>query len=509
MNTPMRLSIPLLLALVALVCVSFQNPASAAETPNIVLIYGDDVGYGDLTCYGAAEGLTPNLDRIAAEGLRFTDAHCSSATCTPSRFSLLTGMYAFRQKGVQILSGAAGAAIMPGTPTVAGMLQGAGYKTAVVGKWHLGLGDDKGADWNGDVKPGPLEIGFDYSFLIPATGDRVPCVYLEDHRVVGLDPADPIFVHYGKGDFDGGPQGIDHPDGLKMMFSHGHNQTIVNGISRIGRMRGGTAALWKDEDMADTITEKAIAFIEREKDRPFFLYFSFHDIHVPRVPHERFVGKSGMGPRGDAIAQMDWCVGQVLDKLEALGLKDNTLVIYSSDNGPVLDDGYEDEAVEKLGKHEPAGPFRGGKYSAFEAGTRVPLLVRWPEHVEAGTVSDALVSQVDFFASFAALTGQEVKAGAAPDSEDHLAVLIGKSKEGRTELVEQAKQLSLRMGAWKYIEPAKGPAINANTNTELGVAPEPQLYDLSQDPGEMKNLANKMPDKTAEMKKRLEEIRNP
>jgi hypothetical protein len=269
---------------------------SAAGPRNIVLIYADDIGYGDVGCYGAKAVKTPHTDRLAREGLRFTDGHAPSATCTPSRYALLTGEYAWRQKGTGILPGDARLIIEPGRTTLASQLRKAGYRTTVVGKWHLGLGNGN-VDWNGEIKPGPLEVGFDEAFLIPATGDRVPCVYVENHRVVGLNPNDPIRVSFGQR-IGNDPIGAERPELLKMKYSHGHDRTIVNGISRIGYMSGGQAARWVDEDMADVITQRAVQFIERHREQPFFLFFSTHDIHVPRVPHPRFVGKSGLGPRG-------------------------------------------------------------------------------------------------------------------------------------------------------------------------------------------------------------------
>ena len=478
--------------------------STAAERPNIVLIYADDLGYGDVGCYGATRVKTPNVDRLAAEGLRFTDGHCGSATCTPSRYAMLTGEYAWRRKGTGILTGSAGAIIEPGRTTVASVLKKAGYTTAVIGKWHLGLGEGD-LDWNRDIKPGPLEIGFDHCFLIPATGDRVPCVYVEDHRVVGLDPADPIQVGYGKKVGDE-PTGKDRPDLLKMHPSHGHDQTIVNGISRIGTMSGGKAARWVDEDMADVITGKAVAFIEKNRAGPFFLFFSTHDIHVPRVPHPRFAGTTPMGPRGDVIAQFDGCTGEILGALDRLGLATNTLVILSSDNGPVVDDGYRDQAVEKLGDHRPAGALRGGKYSAFEGGTRVPFILRWPGRVKPG-VSDALVSQVDFLASFAALTGRTLAAEDAPDSLDTLAAFLGESKTGRDHVIEHANVLSLREGQAKYIEPGKGPRKNLNTNTEMGADPQGLLFDLAADPAEQENRIARDPDRARAMQERLRTLR--
>jgi arylsulfatase A-like enzyme len=472
--------------------------------PNIVLIYADDLGYGDVSCNGSKTIHTPNIDRLASEGLRFTNAHAAAATCTPSRYALLTGEYAWRRKGTGILPGDARLIIDPGRLTTASILKQAGYQTAAVGKWHLGLGTD-GMDWNQAVRPGPQEIGFDYNFIMAATGDRVPCVYVEGHQVVGLDAADPIRVSY-KQPFLGEPTGLTNPELLTMKPSHGHNQALINGISRIGYMTGGKSALWKDEEMGDVFNSKAAAFLERARSKPFFLYFASHEPHVPRVPHPRFVGKSGMGPRGDAILEFDACVGTLMAALERLGLTQNTLVILTSDNGPVVDDGYQDEAVEKLGDHKPAGPWRGGKYSAFEGGTRVPFIIRWPSRVKPGT-SGALVCQVDFAASFAALTAQTLPASAAPDSLNLLPALLGDDRKGRDYLVEQAGPLSLTDGSWKYIAPSKGPKKSLHTNIEMGNDPGGQLYDLRSDPGETRNLSAEHPEKVAAFAAKLQKLR--
>jgi arylsulfatase A-like enzyme len=477
----------------------------AAQKPNIVLIYADDLGYGDVSANGAKTIKTPNMDRIAKGGLRFVSGYATSATCTPSRYSLMTGEYAWRQKGTGILPGDAALIIKPGRTTLPSVMQKAGYKTGAVGKWHLGLGD-KEIDWNGEIKPSPNEVGFDYSFIMAATADRVPCVFVENHHVVGLDPKDPISVNYTK-NFPGEPTGKDNPELLtKQKPSHGHDMSIVNGISRIGYMKGGKAALWKDEDMADTFTGKAVKFIETNKDGPFFLYFALHDPHVPRVPHPRFVGKSGMGARGDAIIQADWCVGEVLNTLEKLKLADNTMVILSSDNGPVIDDGYQDEAVKLLGEHKPGGPYRGNKYSKFEAGTRVPFIVRWPAKIKPG-VSEAMISQIDLLASFAAMTGQILSEADAPDSLNMLPALLGESKQGREFMIEHANGLAYRQGNWKYIEPSKGQKVNKNTNAETGNDEAPQLYDLSKDLNERKNIAAEHPEKVKELQAALDKAR--
>jgi arylsulfatase A-like enzyme len=472
--------------------------------PNIVIILADDLGFGDIGCYGATRVRTPHLDRFAEQGLRFTDAHASSATCTPSRYALLTGQYPWRKKGTGVLPGDAALIIDSGQTTVPSLLRKAGYTTGAVGKWHLGLGKGK-LDWNTEIKPGPREVGFDYSFIMPATGDRVPCVYLENQRVSGLDPKDPITISFEK-KVGTEPTGREHPEMLKMVPSHGHDMTIVNSISRIGYMSGGRSARWVDEDMADVLTQHAVQFIERNKEKPFFLYFATHDIHVPRVPHPRFAGKSGLGPRGDVIVQFDWSAGEILATLDRLKLAQQTLVIITSDNGPVVDDGYQDQAVEKLDGHRPAGPLRGGKYSAFEGGTRIPFIARWPERIKPG-VSDALICQIDFLASFASLTGQHLIEGEGPDSLNLLPVLLGESNSGRSELVEQASALSLRKGPNKYIEPNRGPRFYPATRTETGLDPEGLLFDLGADLGETNNLAMQKPAAMTDFHNQLEQIR--
>ncbi|MEO8484419.1 MAG: arylsulfatase [Acidobacteriota bacterium] len=505
MTRPISLT-PLILLALAGTLSATQPPATRQQTrPNIIVILTDDLGYGDVSSYGATALKTPNIDRLANEGLRLTDAHSPAATCTPSRYSLLTGQYAFRKPGTSILPGNAALIIEPGRTTLPSMLKRAGYRTGIVGKWHLGLGPQGGPDWNATISPGPQEIGFDEAFIMPATTDRVPTVFIADRKVVGLDPADPITVSYA-GPVGTWPTGKDHPELLKLAPSHGHDQTIVNGISRIGYMTGGKDALWIDQDMADTFTSHAVSFIEAHRAAPFFLYFATHDPHVPRVPNARFVGKTTMGPRGDAIVEADWSVGEILKALDRLGLANDTLVIFSSDNGPVVDDGYKDQAVEQLGGHRPAGPFRGGKYSNFEGGTRVPLIVRWPGHVTKG-VSAAVVSQVDLLASFAALAGQTLAPPDAPDSVNMLPVLLGTSRAGRAELIEEAGAISLRQGRWKYIEPNNKAKRNIDTNTELGNDTVPQLYDLAADPGEQTNLAVAQAARTKTMADALARIR--
>ena len=493
-----------ILSFAATACVNEK----ADEMPNIVIIYADDLGYGDVACYGANGVATPNIDLLAYRGLRFTNAYCTSATSTPSRYSLFTGEYAWRKAGTGIARGDASAIIAPGKTTMASVLKKAGYTTGVVGKWHLGLGPASGAEWNGEITNGPLDIGFDYNFILPATGDRVPCVYVENRRVVGLDPNDPVKVSYTE-PIPGMPTGKDNPELLKMVPSHGHDMTIVNGISRIGWMSGGKTALWVDENMADTLTAKAVKFIERNKSNPFFLYFATHDIHVPRVPHPRFTGRSGMGPRGDAIVEFDWSVGEIIKTIDRLNLAEKTLIIVTSDNGPVVDDGYQDKAVELLGSHKPAGKLRGGKYSSFDGGTRVVFIASWKGKIQPGR-TNALFSQIDLMASFAELTGQSIPESDGPDSHSNLTALLGKSPSSREWVVEHAVngRLSVVKGYWKLIEQGPGEKLYTHVNIESGNDTVPQLYNLKTEIGEQTNVASDNPLIVNELTQLLLKIRN-
>ena len=413
------------------------SPHAVAGRPNVILIYADDLGYGDLSSYGATKISTPNIDRLAAQGIRFTNAHSTSATCTPSRYAIMTGEYPWRKKAA-ILPGDAPLIIAPDRETLPGLFKKAGYATAIVGKWHLGLGSAVKKDWNAEIKPGPRQLGFDYSFIFPATADRVPTVFMENDMVLGLDPADPIAVDYEQ-KVGNEPTGKEHPELLRMKSSanHGHNQTIVNGIGRIGYMSGGQQARWADEEVSLTFLDKARAFIDENRTQPFFLFFPLTEPHVPRMPATIFKGKSGMGYRGDAILQMDWTVGQIMTQLERSGLTKNTIVIFSSDNGPVLNDGYEDGAVTLLNGHTPAGSLRGGKYSAFEGGTRIPFILSWPAQVKAQT-SAALVCQIDLMASFSDLLKEPIRKGEAPDSENTLKAFLGQSRRAGTYLLSRA-----------------------------------------------------------------------
>lgn len=483
----------------------FSAESAEPQRPNVIVLIADDLGYGDVSCYGATAIRTPNIDRLAAQGLRFTRGYAASATSSPSRYALLTGVYPWRNK-VRILPGDAPLLIPEKMPTLAKMFRDAGYATAAVGKWHLGLGGNGKKDWNRPIAPGPKEIGFDYSFIMAATNDRVPCVYFSNGSVVGLEASDPIEVDYQR-NFSGEPTGKANPELLKMHPSpnHGHADSIVNGVSRIGFMKGGKNARWVDETMADTFSGKACAFVRAHKNRRFFLYYALHQPHVPRVPNPKFAGKSGLGARGDVILEADAQIGELMACLKENGLDKNTLILFTSDNGPVLDDGYADGAVEKSRKknHVPAGELRGGKYSLFEAGTRVPFIVWQPGTIAPG-VSDVPVSQLDCFASFARLVG-----GNAPDdfdSLDTLEVFLGKNEAvGRQDFViEATSRLAFRSGDWVYIPPHKGGKIAWLTGIETGNDSVPALYNIAEDVGQRKNLAPENPEKLKEMQAAFE-----
>lgn len=497
--------------------------------PNIVIIMSDDVGYGDLTCYGGINVDTPHIDGLAKSGLRFTDAHCCAATCTPSRYALFTGRYAWRKDGVEVLPGDAASLIQPGEPTIASVCRSAGYTTGMVGKWHIGLGDGT-IDWNGEIRPGPCELGFDEAFFFAATADRVPTVYIHDHRVVNLDPNDPIHVSYKRkiGDNSTDPTGAEYPELLKMKLSEGHDGTIVDGISRIGYMTGGVAARWNDETMAATFTGKACEFIEKNKDAPFMLYFAPSDIHVPHAPSDKFAGKSQCGIRCDVISQLDWCVGRVLETLVKSGVADNTLIVFTSDNGPVVNDGYDDNSVRLLGSHKPAGPFRGGKYSIYEGGTRIPFITHWRGKIKPAE-SNALVSQLDLLRSLAGLVNQSVPEGGAPDSLNVLPALLGNTDKGRQTLVEEADVLAIRDGNWKLIDRSQRPGAHPRPprvindplvikrrkkdeqlerpwDVDQPISPL-ELYDLASDPAETKNVARIHPEIVDRLQRQLAGIR--
>lgn len=482
--------------------------------PNVVMIYADDLGFGDLECYGAIGVRTPNVNRLYENGLCFTNAHAVASTSTPSRYSLLTGEYPWRKEGTDVAAGDAAMIISPEQYTVADVFKEAGYTTAAFGKWHLGLGSQTGKqDWNAPITPALGDIGFDYSYIMAATADRVPCVFIENGSVANYDPSAPIYVNYNK-NFEGEPTGKDNPELLyNLQSSHGHNYSIVNGIGRIGYMKGGGTALWKDENIADSITTHAVDFIKQNSDTPFFIYFATNDVHVPRFPHPRFRGQSNMGLRGDAIVQFDWSVGEIVRTLEEQGLLENTLIILTSDNGPVLDDGYVDQAEELVGDHSPTRGLRGGKYSAFEGGTRVPFIVHWPAVVKEQATSNSLVSQIDFLDIMASIAGvgngEQLSTDGIPGEA---ATWFGNKEDGRPFAMGMAQNhtLTLCTPSWKFIEPKGGPTmIQWGPKIETGYSTTPQLFEHTN--GEFNENSNRAPDNATvagNLASELEKIRN-
>lgn len=491
------------LVLILSSCVSSSSVKNSnSKKPNIIVIYLDDLGFGDVGAYGAKAISTPNMDMLANGGIKFTNGYATSATCTPSRYGLLTGVYPWRNNNAKILPGSAPLIIDTAQMTIPKMLKTVGYNTAIVGKWHLGLGSGE-TDWNKKIDVGTNELGFDYSYILAATQDRVPTVYIKNGVVENLDPNDPIQVSYEK-NFEGEPTGLNNPELLKMKWHHGHNNSIVNGIPRIGFMKGGEKAKWIDEDMADNFLGKAQDYIKENKGNPFFLYYALQQPHVPRTPNPRFVGATKLGPRGDAIAEADWCIGQLIETLKTEGLLENTLIVLSSDNGPVLNDGYYDDAVEKNGSHKPAGDLRGGKYSLYDAGTHVPFISYWKGNIKPQT-SDLLVCQLDFLNSFAAMVGSDIK---SEDGQDLSKVLLGTATKGRDNLIlEASSRTAFREGDWAFIPEYKGAALAKEVNIELGNLGENGLFNLKNDPSQKNNLAKTELKKLEEMKANFIKLR--
>lgn len=483
----MKLKLPLLPVLTLLLCTASPAAAQPAEKPNIIVILADDVGWGDTGCYGATKIKTPNLDQLAATGLRFTNSYAPAAVCTPTRYALLTGQYPWRRDAIGLNKGVANGdspiLISPGSATLPGILQKAGYRTGAVGKWHLGFGTSK-PDYNAELKPGPLEVGFNEFFGLPATNDRIPTVYVRNNRVVGLDPTDPIRYSY-----DNSPEG------------HAGMTRMAAGGQRIGWMSGGKAAFWKDTEIADTFTGEATAFIARNKDRPFFLYFAPHDVHAPTIPHPRFLGTSGLGKRADMMLELDWSVGEIMKSLGTHALTEKTVVVFSSDNGAYKTDEQG---------HRPNGPWRGEKSQLWEGGIRGPLLVRWPGRVTPG-VSDALVGLVDLMATMTAIAGEKLASDSAPDSFNLLPLLLGKAPAAVRDhliLMSGKGDLAIRQGQWKYIpDLATADGWKAARKAAPAAPAKPGLYDLTADPGETKNLHGTHPEISARLAALLQQAK--
>lgn len=475
------------LSLAGLLVLTTLVSAEPKSPPNVIVILSDDVGWGDLGCYGSTQIKTPNLDALARDGMRFTDAHASAAVCTPTRYSMLTGQYSCRVDAIGLNKGVANGAspllIPVSAVTLPKILKTAGYRTGAVGKWHLGFGNAK-PDYNQDLSPGPLEIGFDEFFGFPATNDRIPTVFVRDHRVVNLDPKDPIEYTY--------QAPVDPSSPLKKFSSGG---------SRIGWISGGKAAQWKDTELTDTFTREVVAFVERNQKNPFFLYYAPQNVHAPAIPNPRFAGSSGLTKRADTLVELDWSVGELMKTLERLKLSENTLVIFSSDNGAYI--------IDEKG-HRPNGPWRGEKSQLWEGGHRVPLIARWPGHIPPG-VSGELVSLIDLPATAAALAGVKPAADVAPDSFNLLPTLLGKTNpHPRDHLIVMSGNgaLAIRQGNWKYIPDLKtANGWKSQPNKGEATSYRAGLYNLENDKGELTNLSGQEPEVTKRLAGLLEKTR--
>ena len=484
-----------------------ESTESSSSRPNVLVILADDLGYGDLSCYGAERVQTPNIDRLASEGMRFTDGHSPSSVCTPSRYNLITGRYAWRT-----YAGSTGVwandplIVEPWRETVASLLKKAGYHTSIIGKWHLGFGRPgsenwdplRGVDWNRPIAPGPLEVGFDESFVIPHVGQR-PHFYIRGQHVEGLEKLnDPIAIEIDPGR----PQW--HRPYLMRPREAGRNPAH--------RFHHTEPLRYQHENLAIRLTEEAVDWIEQyDRPEPFFLYFAHRNIHTPCIPNERFRGKSELGIWGDFILELDWSVGEVLNVLERKGKLDNTLVIFSSDNGgiPRTDDSAP---ADGMPPHRPNGPLRGHKTLAHEGGHRVPFLVRWPGKVKAGVTNSSLVALTDLMATFAELTGQSLTPTAGVDSFSFLPTLLDQPPTSpvRPSLVMDGNygRFSLRRGPWKLIECRGGGGYFGKHPNEMDAdTPPGQLYNVALDPDESENLYESQPEVVASLRSELETIR--
>ncbi len=512
MNEPMVLkrSSALLIFLVVTGIVTCLQ-AVEMEKPNVVLINADDLGYGDLGCYGAVKVKTPHIDRLARQGRLFTDAHTASAVCSPSRYGLLTGRYPLRRNFWGPISPRTPLSIDPGHLTLGRLMHEVGYAAACIGKWHLGFGS-KEPDWNGELKPGPLELGFDTYFGIPQVNSGPPFVYVENHRVVGLDPADPFVTVYGK-------------KSVTQVWPAKSGYTQIGGAQAAHR-------LYKDELVGTILRKRAMAWLQEKKDRPFFLYLATTNIHHPFTPAPQFKGSSDCGRYGDFIHELDWIVGGVLTTLDEMGVTDNTLVIFTSDNGGMFNNGGQDawSAGHRLNGH-----LLGFKFGAWEGGHRIPFVARWPGRIPANSRSNQLISQVDILATLAAIVKRPLRHGEGIDSVNQLEALTGSPRTPlRDHLIispNHASHLVVRQGKWVYI-PAQGEGgfqqknvgdhcfgnaavlgFTGQVNSDIVSgkirtdAPPAQLYDLDKDPSQANNLYRRHPEVIERLHTLLESYR--
>jgi len=506
--------------LICFILLSTKLDAKKATLPNVIVIYADDLGYGDLSCQGATKVQTPNIDKLATEGRKFSDAHSASAVCTPSRYALLTGEYPFKAndgKGIWgPLSRHNKLLIDTETLTLGKVFQNKGYKTACLGKWHLGFGKDKVNDWNNSLKIGPNQVGFDYYWGVPLVNSHAPFVYVENDQIVGYEANDPM-IYIGKGS-KASPN-------LKPSPTPTFPKEAA--LKEPNPFAGALKAhqIYDDEKTGTYLTEKAIDWIDKNKKNPFFLYFATTNIHHPFTPAPRFKGTSQAGLYGDYIHELDWMVGEIVKSLKKNKLTDNTLIIFTSDNGGMLN--YGGQLAVKKG-HKMNGDLLGFKFGVWEGGHRVPFIAKWPGKIPAGSESDQLICSMDLLSTFVAITGQEKELSLeGKDSENILHALVGDPKVvAREELLvapSSSKLLSLRKGDWIYI-PGRGSggfrgsifgthamggagavAFIKGENSDIKNgriipnAPKAQLYNLNEDKNQHTNVYNQYPQKVQEM----------
>ncbi|XMO85347.1 arylsulfatase [Algibacter sp. AS12] len=478
------------------------------EFPNIVLINADDLGYGDLSCFGATKLNTPNIDKLAEEGRMFTDAHAASAVCTPSRYALLTGEYPVRHGNLNSPVFLKNKLVIDTQKeTIASLLKKAGYATACIGKWHLGFGTTEPVDWNKPLAPGPNELGFDYYYGVPVVNSHPPFVYVENHDVVGFTEDDP-FVYGQKAK-------------TKKVFEKMH----------LGAIGGADKAheLYVDNQVGTHLKDKAVSWMKSQKENPFFMYFATTNIHHPFTPAPQFIGTSESGLYGDYVHELDWIVGEVMQTLEEMGVAENTLVIFTSDNGGMFN--ATGQEAWKDG-HRLNGDLLGFKFDAWEGGHRIPFITHWPNKIKASEVSNQLICNVDMLASFSALTGQELEEGQGKDSKNMLPAIMGRTnKQLRNEVLlapQKKSHLALRKGKWLYIGGQGGGGFSSskqgthgfggpaaitfageiNSDIENGKikrdAPVGQLYNLEEDISQTHNLYNQYPEVVKQMQNSLD-----
>ncbi len=501
--------------LASLLCGLSSLTAFADKQPNVIVIFADDLGYGDLGCYGATKVKTPNIDELATNGKRFIDAHSASAVCTPSRYALITGQYPSKAQGGKGIWGPSAITshllIPQDTFTVADAFKLKNYKTACIGKWHLGFKNGTN-DWLEPLSPGPNDLGFDYYFGMPVVNSAPPYVYVENDKLIGSVASDPL-NYLGRNAVDSTPMPkLPHEAGQR-------SNNAFNGADKAHQ-------LFIEEEIAPTFTEKAISWIEDNKENPFFLYLATTHIHHPFTPAPKFKGSSEIGLYGDFIQELDWMVGEIVTALEEKGLSDNTLIIFTSDNGGMFNAGGQ-IAFDK--GHFQNGNLLGFKFGVWEGGHRVPFIAKWPGKIPPNTTSHQLVSNIDFLATFAAVIGEKLSPEQQKDSINILPALLGSpEKQIRDHLLiapNKKQNLAIRKGKWMFID-AKGgggwnrprghtfsgpPAIahigRENSDLKNGKiiknTPPAQLYNLEADVTQKQNIYNENPEIVKEMRQLL------